>query len=219
MTLVELESKIKSLQTRFDRESAVRDSLQVRLEEVRADRDALKHQIEIGEQVRMLFGLVSEHARTQAVQHIEATVTAALQSVIGGNIRFRIILREVAGQPAAEWQVVDMMGDTEVALEPDDARGGGISDIVSIALRLATMELAQPKPGGPIFFDEPGKHVSAEYSQALAEFLREYARKTRRQIFLITHNQALAEVADVAYQVRRENGISEVHQTWQPGGR
>ena len=58
--------------------------------------------------------------------------------------------------------------------------------------------------------DEPGKMISAEYLPNVAEFLKQYLKKTGRQGIMITHHEPLAEVADVSYRVQQVNGISEV---------
>lgn len=174
------------------------------LERARAD-------IEVWEQVRALFGKASEFAREQLKTRMEETVTAALQAVFGTEtLQFRIVLKTLGGQPAADWEVVSLYGDTEVAGDPQDSRGGGISDVVSLALRLAILELTRPKPGGPVLLDEVGKHISAEFAPNVAAFLQQYARKTGRQVLLITHQSAMAEIANVSYRVTQADGISEV---------
>ena len=73
------------------------------------------------------------------------------------------------------------------------------------------METSRPKPGGPVFLDESGKHLSREYLPNMAEFLKQYTRKTGRQMLLITHWEELADIADVSYKtVKNEEGISGV---------
>lgn len=176
------------------------------LERARAD-------IEVWQQVQILFAKASEFAREQLRQKLEETVTAALQAVFGTEtLQFRVVMKTLGGQPAADWEVVSLYGDTEVAGDPQDSRGGGISDVVSLALRLALLELARPKPEGPVLLDEVGKHISAEFAPNVAVFLQQYARKTGRQVILITHQSAMAEVADVSYKVTQTGGISEVNQ-------
>jgi len=61
-----------------------------------------------------------------------------------------------------------------------------------------------------MLFDEPGKMISREYLPNVAEFLKQYAAKTGRQIIMVTHHEVLADVADVGYVVKQENGVSEV---------
>lgn len=166
--------------------------------------------IAVWEQVQVLFAKTSEYARQQITGHIENVVTAALVAVFGEGLAFRIHIGERGGLPTAEWQVVSQYGEHEVANSPEDARGGGITDVVSLALRLAMLELIRPRVEGPVLFDEPAKMVSKEYAGNLAYFLRQYAEKAGRQVVIITHNAQLADAADKTYLVRQADGRSEV---------
>ncbi len=164
--------------------------------------------------VQVLYTETSEYAREQTKQRIEETVTAALQAVFPDyDLRFRVNIRQVGGQPVAEWEVISRYGTEECANSPEDARGGGITDVVSLALRLAVLELGRPKIAAPLLLDEPGKMVSIEYAGNLAMFLKTYAAETGRQVIMITHNNTLTDVADVSVQVRKSGGQSQVQQT------
>jgi DNA repair exonuclease SbcCD ATPase subunit len=176
---------------------------QMALTEARSD-------IEVWEQVQILLSKAAEYARQQITSHIEAVVTAALVAVFGEGFSFRIVIGDRGGQPTAEWRVISQYGDAEVSANPEDARGGGITDVVSLALRLAMLELIRPRVEGPVLFDEPGKHVSSEFVSNMAYFLRQYAGKTGRQVILITHQKTLSEIAHVRYQVSQSNGASVV---------
>jgi len=53
--------------------------------------------------------------------------------------------------------------------------------------------------------------VSREYLPNVAEFLKQYAAKTGRQVLMVTHAEPLADVADVSYRVSQAgDGVSEV---------
>jgi len=166
--------------------------------------------IALWNQVQILFSKVTEYAREQLKANIENLVTSALEYVFGEGYKFVIKMRELGGAPAAEWQVVSKYGEIEIAADPESSRGGGLCDVISLALRLAMIELVHPKVEGPILLDEPGKMVSREYLSNLALFLKQYATKTGHQIILVTHAEQLAEVADVAYAVTQKDGASEV---------
>mgnify|MGYP001010784835 CR=1 FL=1 len=185
------------------------------LQAQRTEKDTALNQvrknIETWRKVQVLLTKVSDYARRQLIQRIEETVTAALQTVLADDsLRFEVEIREVGGKPSAEWRVVSRYAETEVSNNPEDARGGGIVDIVSLALRLALLERSRPRPEGPVILDEVGKHVSACYRENLAFFLKTYAERTKRQIILVTHAEELAACGDVTYRVTQTDGISEV---------
>ncbi len=210
-TLAKIEIGLADLRSRYQQAAGQLALLERQKAEKIEQLSSAKKDIETWQQVQLLFTKASEFARTQLKKRIEETVTAALQAILAtDSIEFQIDIRMLSGSPAADWSVVSKYGDLIVAANPEDGRGGGVADIVSLALRLALLELARPKPKGPIFLDEPGKHVSREYLPNMAEFLKQYARKTGRQIIMITHADPLADVADVSYRVTQVNGISEV---------
>jgi len=206
------ETSLSRMKSAYAAGVGARNLLQRQAEAKEAGLTRAREDITVWEQVQLLFAKVSEYAREQLKTRIEETVTAALITVFGEGYTFRINLRTVGGQPAAEWQVISQYGDFEVAASPEDSRGGGIVDVISIALRLAMLELVRPKPGGPVIFDEAAKMVSREYLPNLAYFFKQYAAKTEKQIILITHAEQLAEAADRSYMVTLKNGESEARE-------
>ncbi|MEW6771115.1 MAG: ATP-binding protein [Bacillota bacterium] len=187
----------------FERLTAERQAVEEKLAEVRAKEAVLT-------QAREVFQLAAETAREQAKQSVERVVTWALQAVFGPEISFAISLEERRDQPEADFVVVSTYGGTTpVRTEPMEARGGGIVDVISLALRGVLLE--RTRMGGPLVLDEPGKHVSEEYSRALGEFIRAISEGTGRQVILVTHNSELAETAEVAYRVELKNGESYVY--------
>ena len=210
LSLVQIEAGLADLREKYQQAAGQLALLEGQRDEKLEAQARAKEDIETWEKVQMLFTKVGDYARKQLKIRIEETVTAALLAVFGEGLTFRINMYQVGGQPAAEWQVVSQYKDMEVAASPEDARGGGITDAVSRALRLAILELVRPKPGGPVILDEPGKMISAEYAGSLAYFLKQYAASTGRQVLLVTHNATLAEMADRSYLVTQNNGVSEV---------
>jgi len=208
-----IEQSLGRMKAAYSEGVGARDLLKKRLAETETALDQAKDDIDTWEMVQALFRKTSEYAREQLKLRIEETVTAALQAVIpNDDLEFQIFMGEYKGQPTAEWRVISRYGDMTVEADPEDARGGGITDVVSLALRVAMMELTRPRVEGPVVWDEPGKMVSAEYAQAMAQFVKTYAQKTGRQIFLVTHNPALADAADMTYWVNKRTGESEVVQ-------
>jgi len=170
----------------------------------------LRENSEILEQVRILLQQTSEFAREQARQQVEWLVTSALQAIFGPELEFKIELNEVRGRPEAEFYVVSKYGGIEVKVKPQDARGGGIIDTISLALRFAIIHLFQPPIGGPIILDEPAKHVSEEYIANVAQFLKNISTYFNRQVIMVTHNNYLSEMGDTSYRIELKDGQSQI---------
>ena len=163
--------------------------------------------LELNEKVQRLLQLTSEFARQQAKSRIEEIVTSALTVVFGKAYKFRLSLEVRSNRPEVDYWL-ESEGIVTQLKPPDYDRGGGVADVVSLALRLAVTELSEVR--GPVFLDEVGKHVSAEYAPNVAYFLKEYSEKFGRQMILITHNEALAEIGEVSLAVSQTNGKSVV---------
>ena len=211
LSLTRYEAALASWRSKYDQDLGQLRLLQAQHDEIEAALSKVSADKELWQLVSVLLTKVSDFARRQLVERIEQTVTAALQTVLSDDsLRFEVEMRELGGRASAEWRVVSRYAEVEVSNNPEDARGGGIVDIVSLALRLALLELSKPRPEGPVILDEPAKMVSAEYAENLAYFLKSYAEQTGRQFIVVTHNETLAEAGDVSYRVTQENGVSEV---------
>lgn len=171
-------------------------------------RNEVVEELDLLEQVRLLLQEASDYAREQARQQVEYMVTQALQLVFGPELEFKVEMVQRRGHPEAEFYVVSRYGGLEVKNRPQDARGGGVVDVISLALRVALLETARPPLAGPLLLDEPGKHLSEEFAPNVAVFLKTLAESFQRQVLMVTHNQHLAESADLAYAVELRDGHS-----------
>lgn len=179
-------------------------ALSQRLTEVRDSTECL-------EKVRLLLQEAARHAREQGRRQVEFMVTQALQFVFGGDLEFKVVIEEKRDRPEAEFYVCSSYGgDLRVETAPQDARGGGVVDVISLALRLALLHAFRPPVGGPVILDEPAKHVSEEFSPQVAQFLKSFSQSLGRQIIMVSHNQHLADSADIAYLVEMSQGRSSV---------
>jgi len=169
-----------------------------------------EHDIDIFEQVRILLQKTSDYAREQSRVRIEALVTNCLQYIFDSSMEFKIEISEVRGRPDAEFYVVSQVNGETTKMKPQDARGGGVVDIISIALRLAMLQCSSVDINGPIILDEPAKHVSDEFIIQVSEFLKQVSLMFNRQVIMVTHNRHLAEIADKAFKIELNDGKSTV---------
>lgn len=202
-----IESGLAILKEQYQRAAGQLALLEKQKSEKEKTLNETRETIKLLEQVQILLAKVSEYAREQLKQHIEEIVTAALQAVWEDDRQFLIRLSTYSNQPAADFAVLKRGPDGEfVEVHPYDGSGGGLADVVSMALRLALLELTRPKPGGPVILDEPAKHVDNENAGAkmenIALFLKKYAASTGRQIIFVSHNPVLERVAHKVYKTR-----------------
>jgi len=199
-------ASLQSLINQVERKKGERRLLEMQLQQTDKDIQKADKEIEILQQVIVIFQKSSEYARERMKYTIDEIATNALRVVFGGDISFEMELGTRAGAPTADFFVVE----DGLKLSPMDAKGGGLVDVISVALRLAILELYEPKIEGPVLLDEPGKMVSAEFVENFVFFLKEYCHKTGRQFLVVTHNTALAAAGDRTFRVSNTAGVSEV---------
>lgn len=179
--------------------------LKKQLEHAEKIKDEALLEIMVLEKVALLLQTASEFARAQAKSKIEQIVTSALTAVFESNYAFRLDI--VTRSNRVEVDYFLQSGSTEVQLSGADFNtGGGIIDVICLAMRLAIIELVGSR--GAIVLDEPGKHVSAEFAPNVAVFLKTYSENFHRQIIMVTHNEALSAVADNTIHITQRNGVS-----------
>ena len=158
-------------------------------------------ELELLDKVSILFQKTSEFAREQAKVQVESLVTKCLQFVFETEIEFLIEIEELRGKANAEFYVVNESEDRIIKTKPELSRGGGVVDIVSLALRIAFLQTHKPRIEGPLILDEPAKHVSDEYIYNVADFLKQTSSLFNRQIIMVTHDDHLASIGSSAYRV------------------
>lgn len=206
----ELEDAILKLNSFLAKEQGKRERILEQIEENKRMIKEINEQIELNEKVSILLQKTSEFARNQAKLQIESLVTNCLQYIFESNVEFKIEIEESYSKPNAEFYVITKDNDITVKNKPELSRGGGVIDIISLALRIAFLQIHKPKIEGPLILDEPAKHVSEEYIYNVAEFLKKASEMFQRQIIMVTHNNHLSAIGTNTYRVQLKGSISQV---------
>lgn len=197
----ELDKNIDILKNYVSREEGKRATLVEKMELNKAKFHDLEKKTDLLEQVTILFQKTSVFAREQAKVQIESLVTKCLQYVFNTDIKFVIEIEELRNKANAEFYIITEAEDIIIKTKPEQSRGGGVVDIVSLALRIAFLQIYKPPIDGPLFLDEPAKHVSDEYIYNVGDFLQQTSEMFNRQILMVTHNQHLAALGNNVYKV------------------
>ena len=181
------------------------------------DRDAVEAKLAVNrqtltdfEEVVLLLQRTATTARETACQQIELLVTQFLRAVFGPDYSFRIDMTERAGRAEADFYVLSEYEGQLLKTRPQDARGGGVVDVISLGLRIAMLQTYRPALAGPLLADEPAKHVSEDLIQAVAHLLKMVSDEFKRQIIMVTHSEELMEAADRVFKVQIHSGRSHV---------
>lgn len=146
------------------------------------------------DQARELLLDTAKYQRKKIISDLENMVTKALQYIRNEEIYFIIDMRPVRGRVECDFKIKTVRDGVVNINSVINNRGDGVSDIVSLALSVAMLELSNSD--GPIIFDEPAKQVSKKYIENVEQFLKDISIAFDRQIILITHKDELMFVGD-----------------------
>lgn len=214
--MTDYRKKLKDLTAVFDHKKSIyikkcseRDIYLQQKNALQDTRRCEELEIEKLEKVVILLKKTSEYAREQTKQQIERLVTNCLRFVFENEVSFEIEFRETKTN-MADFYVIDKYGDYYVKTDPETSRGGGIVDIVALALRIAFIQTGQPISDGPIILDEPAKHVSNEYIDKVSEFIKKLSESFHRQVIMVTHSQNLSAIGDRSFRIEKKDSGSQV---------
>ena len=161
--------------------------------------------------VDTLLKETADFSRLQSSKEIESIVTSCLDLVFNSKMEFKIELSQLRGKNSAEFFIIEMDEDKKYTYKIEDTRGGGVIDILSLALRIAFILKIYPPVKGPIVLDEPAKHVSDDYIFNIADFIKKISEEFDKQIIIISHNEHLSSIGDNSYKIYKENLHSVVN--------
>lgn len=205
-----LKKELRQIEDLILLEKGKKDQLSESIDKLDKEITEKTNELETLEKVNILFKKTSEFAREQAKSQIESLTSKCLEFIFEKPIKLEIQLEELRGKASAEFYVVHTENDQIIKTRPELSRGGGVVDIVSLALRIAFLEIHKPKVQGPLILDEPAKHVSDEYIYNVANFLKQNSEHFNRQIIMVTHSDHLAAIGSRSYRVDIKDSTSIV---------
>lgn len=151
-----------------------------------------------------LIQTTAQETQNQLTYHVQALVQNALDAVFPTVYLFRAAFELRRGQTEVDiW--LDKDGE---AIDPRDAAGGGVVDVVCFALRVVAWSLSQTSP--VLILDEPFKWVSMGLRPICGQLLRGISDRLGLQIIMVTHDPELVEQADRIFLVEQKARRSRI---------
>lgn len=210
VSLDRVDAALQSLRIQYAAAQAKKETIDAYLADIRREMSFLHEENERLVKVAQLFQLTAAFSREQSKAHIEALVTSCLRIVFSSDISFIIEMTEANRRIHANFLIQDEIDGITTTFPPQETRGGGLVDVVSLALRISLLLRYQPPVEGILLLDEPAKHLSEEYIHNVAELLMQVAEEFDLQIILVTHNRHLAYMGETVYEITKDSGVSEV---------
>ncbi len=197
-----LESKLISLTTELNSLSGKCALLNEQISASETKLKKLAHKKEIYQKSVELLTLVQKATKEKIKKGFEQIVTYALRYIYNDDYAFELEFGRRGNLQEIDFNV--KAPDFKESFDPKDTSGGGVLDILSLALRIALLELAKPKIEGFIVLDEPFKHLSKNYLQRAGTFLKVINERINRQIIMVTHKSELLLDADNIIEIHND---------------
>lgn len=139
---------------------------------------------------------------------IEKVITEALQLIYGPSYGIELTYSMKNNRSCLD---IEMVRDTPAGkVKRDmDGFGGGVSDTISVPLRLMVL-MGSKQTDKVCILDECWKHMDMERIELVGKFLRLLADKLGIQIIMCSHHEKIRDFADRTFEVSETGGISKV---------
>lgn len=183
-----------------------KELLESKLENYKDNLSSTNNNIIVLEKAQVFIQQVAKDTQEQIKFMITNIVQLALDSTFPDEYIFNVNFEIKRGKTEAALNFTK--GGIEI--DPMEASGGGVVDIVSFALRIAAWSLG--KSDNVITLDEPFRFLSKDLQPKAGEILRRLSEHLKLQILMVTHNNDMINSAHKIFEVtqNKKTGISNV---------
>lgn len=160
------------------------------------------HKRELYTKAVELLNFAQEVTKEKMKKEMEIIVSYALRYIYSSDYEFGLEFGRHGNLQSMDFNV--KTPECQTPYDPLLSSGGGVLDIISLALRIALLELSKPKIPGFIVLDESFKHLSSNYLENAEKFLEAINKKIGRQIILITHKKELLNNTNNIIEIKEE---------------
>ena len=193
MDIKELDRRIKEGRNHISVKKAELSIIKNQIESKKNEKEKLKKENEKILTMKALIDDACKEARDNGRELLSQVATTSVQSVYGENTTVKLEPSIKDGITSIEVIVNKKVKDGTIRLNPRNADGGGLADIVSLSIFMALGQLVNNNYA-PYLLDEPTKYVSeGEYAHNSAKFISDIVSYTGRQTIMSTHDKAIIE--------------------------
>lgn len=187
--LEQLEFKLNSLTSEVSSLTGKCELLGKQIENSNTKLIDLAHKREVYRKSVELLTLVQKATKDKIKEGFENIISHALKYIYSEDYSFELEFGRRGNLSEVDFNI--KTSDFKLPFDPKETSGGGVLDILSLALRITLLELSKPKIEGFLILDEPYKHLSSEYLGNARNFLDAINKRMNRQIIVITHKREL----------------------------
>ena len=147
-------------------------------------------------EARSLFQKAATLTQLHIESHVNSIVNMTLKAIFDNPYEFTI--RFVSRRNVTEADLL-LIRD-EIEFSPLDAVGGGVVDILSIALRIAYWSMEE-NTRAVIFWDEPTRNCSINLHSSISAMFKMMCEELQMQFIIVSHQQNMINSADKVFNI------------------
>jgi DNA repair exonuclease SbcCD ATPase subunit len=194
------------LRNLLERKRGVHDRILNDIAEIKERISGNQQKLDRHEEAREVVRTVALKIQQQLQFQISSVTSLALNTVY--DEPYELIIEFIQRRNKTECDLYFMRDDNRY--DPIDDSGGGVVNVASFALRVASWHMQQPRSRNVLILDEPFGQVSVDLLPRVSEMIRQISKSLKLQLIMITHANELIESADRSFYVYKQNGISHV---------
>jgi DNA repair exonuclease SbcCD ATPase subunit len=201
---------VSTIRTKVEQAKGEMNVLQRQLSDFESKYEQENKTLEHIQEAQQILQQTAKQTQNKLSFHISEFITSALQS-IWGEQAYAFELRFVEKRNKTEVEMLLKTDDGEISLDNlnNIRSGGGVLDVVALALRIALWSL-RPNKQSILILDQPLSNLDQNHLPKAGELITELSRKLDMQFLMINHNPALADIADKTFFVEKTDGVSKV---------
>lgn len=188
-------NKVKKYREKINSLLAKREAIKEDIDKAFEKRIKLKKELQDKEKALVIIQTVALDTQKQLQYHVSDITTLAMEAVFENPYSIELDFLERRNKTECD---IYFSRNGE-RCRPVDSSGGGVVDVASFALRIASWSLQKKKTRSVMFLDEPTKFVSEEYREKVSAMIKEISEKLNIQFIIVTHDPKLTSYADKVF--------------------
>ena len=182
-------------------------NLQIQLNKNKSNYQMMMKELTLLSEVKELLMSFAENTRDIIKHKLESLVNSALKCIfVDKDVLFKIQINRTK-----KIIFYDMFVETDGTITPlFDAKGGGILDVITMALRISFVRMFSANLRQTIILDEPFKNLDNERLRLAMEWLDTISTEMGMQFIVVTHEESIVDKSKKIFQFKMVNGVTDV---------
>ncbi len=213
--LGELQKWLGQLDASAQRLHGSYDEVEARLRLANTALKTARSEVEILEQVTTLIQGLEASWNKNFQKSLSRIISRGLTLVFEETMELRITTKVRADVTTVDFTIVQGEGKDAIETPILGAKGGTVIALVNVLIRALLILSARPPLRRYMQLDEPFGLADDSYIPAMGTILRGLCDKLGFQIVVVSHEEALVDICDVAYEVykisrRKGSGVRQI---------